>query len=71
MLKRKIDEFVRFTWVENEDDSCFFEMRIIVDEITKDVSLFISDFADDDEMDEAKMLWQNQIADLKQVLGSK
>ena len=71
LLKRKSDEFVRFTWVENEDDSCFFEMRIIVDEITKDVSLFISDFADDDEMDEAKMLWQNQIADLKQVLGSK
>ena len=71
LLKRKSDEFVRFTWVENEDDSCYFEMRIIVDEITKDVSLFISDFADDDEMDEVKMLWQNQIADLKQVLGSK
>jgi len=71
LLKRKSDEFVRFTWVENEDDSCYFEMRIIVDEITKDVSLFISDFADEDEMDEVKMLWQNQIADLKQVLGSK
>lgn len=69
MLKRKSDEFVKFTWVENEDDS-FFEMRIIVDEITKDVSLFITDFADEDEVDEAKMLWQNQISDLKQVLGS-
>ncbi|MEM1258493.1 MAG: START-like domain-containing protein [Bacteroidota bacterium] len=71
LLKRKSDEFVRFTWVDNDDDSCYFEMRIIVDEITKDVSLFISDFSDEDEMDEAKMLWQNQIADLKQVLGSK
>lgn len=71
LLKRKSDEFVRFTWMENDDESCYFEMRIIVDEITKDVSLFISDFADDDEMDEVKMLWQNQIADLKQVLGSK
>ncbi len=69
LLKRKSDEFVRFAWEDNDDDS-FFEMRIIVDEITKDVSLFISDFAEEDEMDEAKMLWQNQIADLKQVLGS-
>ena len=69
LLKRKSDDFVRFAWVENEDAS-FFEMRIIVDEITKDVSLFISDFAEEDEMEEAKMLWQNQIADLKQVLGS-
>lgn len=69
LLKRKSDDFVRFAWEEN-DDSSFFEMRIIVDEITKDVSLFISDFAEEDEMEEAKMLWRNQIADLKQVLGS-
>ena len=70
LLKKKSDEFVRFAWEENDDDS-YFEMRIIVDEITKDVSLFISDFAEEDEMDEAKMLWENQVSDLKQVLGSK
>ncbi|NDV42701.1 MULTISPECIES: START-like domain-containing protein [Flavobacteriaceae] len=70
MLKRKSEEFVKFAWTENEDNS-FFEMRIIVDEITKDVSLFITDFAEEDEVDEAKMLWENQISDLKQVLGSK
>lgn len=69
MLKRKSEEFVKFSWLEQEEGS-FFEMRIIVDEITKDVSLFITDFADPDEVDEAKMLWENQIADLKQVLGS-
>lgn len=70
LLKRKSDEFVRFTWIENDDD-CYFEMKIIVDEITKDVSLFITDFAEEDEVDEAKMLWENQVSDLKQVLGSK
>ena len=41
MLKRKNDEFIKFAWEESEDDS-YFEMKIIVDEITKDVSLFIS-----------------------------
>lgn len=70
LLKRKNDDFVRFSWLANEDES-YFEMRIIVDEITKDVSLFITDFAEEDELDEAKMLWENQVADLKQVLGSK
>ncbi len=70
LLKRKTDEFVRFSWEENDDDS-FFEMKIIVDEITKDVSLFITDFAEDDEVEESKMLWTNQVSDLKQVLGSK
>ena len=69
LLKRKTDEFVRFAWEEADDDS-FFEMKIIVDEITKDVSLFITDFAEDDEIDESKMLWTNQVSDLKQGLGS-
>ncbi len=70
MLKRKSDEFIKFAWEESEDDS-YFEMKIIVDEITKDVSLFITDFAEEDEVEEAKMLWANQVSDLKQVLGSK
>jgi len=70
LLKRKSDEFVKFAWEENEDGS-FFEMKIIVDEITKDVSLFITDFAEEDEIEESKMLWTNQVSDLKQVLGSR
>jgi len=70
LLKKKSDEFVRFAWEENDDDT-FFEMKIIVDEITKDVSLFITDFAEEDELDESKMLWTNQIGSLKHVLGSK
>ncbi|WP_291869708.1 START-like domain-containing protein [Maribacter sp.] len=70
LLKKKNDDFVRFSWTENEDDS-YFELKIIVDEITKDVSLFITDFAEEDELDEAKMLWENQVSDLKQILGSK
>lgn len=70
LLKKKNDDFVKFAWEENEDDS-YFEMKIIVDEITKDVSLFITDFAEEDEVEEAKMLWTNQVGDLKQQLGSK
>ncbi len=70
LIKRKSDEFVKFAWEENDDGS-YFEMKIIVDEITSDVSLFITDFAEEDEVEEAKMLWENQVASLKQVLGSK
>jgi hypothetical protein len=40
------------------------------DEITKDVSLLVVDFAFEDEIKESKLLWENQISDLKQVLGS-
>lgn len=72
LLKKKANEFVRFRWLNGDDDQddCYFEIRIVVDEITKDVSLVVTDFADEDEVEEAKMLWESQIGDLKQVLGS-
>ncbi len=70
LLKRKSDEFIRFAW-EDSEDGIYFEMKIIVDEITSDVSLFITDFAEEDEVEEAKMLWANQVSSLKQILGSK
>lgn len=72
LLNKKNGERVKFRWVADEEDNqtYYFEIRIQVDEITKDVSLMVTDFADEDEVDESKMLWENQISDLKQVLGS-
>ena len=54
----------------NKDTEYFFELNILVDEITKDVSLMVTDFADKEELSEAKQLWENQILDLKHVIGS-
>lgn len=72
LLSKKSGERIKFRWLADEEEelSTFFELRIQVDEITKDVSLMIVDFADEDEVEEAKMLWENQISSLKQVLGS-
>ncbi len=69
LISFKNNKYVRFRWLENEDDY-FFEINIVVDELTKDVSLVIYDFADEDEVEEGKMLWESQISDLKQVIGS-
>ena len=73
LLTKKSGERVKFKWLDNGDDensNYYFEIRIQVDEITKDVSLMVTDFSVEDEIDEAKMLWDNQISDLKHVLGS-
>jgi hypothetical protein len=50
--------------------SIFFELHILVDELTKDVSLLVVDFAEKDEINEASQLWENQISDLKHLIGS-
>tara|TARA_R110002050_G_scaffold24083_1_gene64204 strand:+ start:265 stop:657 length:393 start_codon:yes stop_codon:yes gene_type:complete len=72
LLSKKSGERVKFRWIDDDEDDlqCYFEIRIQVDEITKDVSLMVTDFAEEDEVDESKMLWENQISSLKQVLGS-
>ena len=72
LIQIKANEKVKFQWQtgDKDDDKYYFEFLLQVDEITKDVSLIISDFSDEDELDESKMLWNNLIQDLKQVLGS-
>ncbi|TYB74366.1 START-like domain-containing protein [Bizionia myxarmorum] len=70
LVSKKSGERIKFRWDADEGQPYYFEIRIQVDEITKDVSIMIVDFAEEDEVDEAKMLWENQISDLKQVLGS-
>ncbi len=68
LLSKKSTDKVKFQWLEDEGEDYYFEIRIQVDEITKDVSLMVTDFSDDVEED--KMLWENQIGALKKVLGS-
>ncbi|WP_132215739.1 START-like domain-containing protein [Mariniflexile fucanivorans] len=71
LISKKTGERIKFRWITDEDDqTSYFEIKIQVDEITKDVSLIITDFAEEDEVEESKMLWENQISSLKQVLGS-
>ncbi|WP_340113230.1 START-like domain-containing protein [Maribellus mangrovi] len=69
MTLHKENRLVRYTWLDEEDES-YFEFKITRDELTGDVSLIITDFTEEDEEDETRGLWNTQVADLKHVLGS-
>lgn len=72
LASKKSGEKVKFRWMDDDgnDTDYFFELKIMEDEITKDVSLVVTDFAPEDELTEAAQLWENQVADLKHVIGS-
>lgn len=72
LLTKRKGESVKFQWMDDfeEGEKTFFEIAIKVDELTNDVALIITDFAEEDELDEAKLLWENQIGDLKKTIGS-
>jgi uncharacterized protein YndB with AHSA1/START domain len=72
LASKKTGEKVKFKWIDEDkkDTEYYFELRILEDEITKDVSLMVVDFAIEEELDESKQLWENQVSDLKHVIGS-
>jgi len=71
ILKKKSNKFVQFKWLDDEEKESFFEFKIQVDEMTSDVSLIITDFAEDEEdQKEQTMLWEQQIQNLKMAIGS-
>lgn len=70
VLSKKADLKIRFKWLESEGDDSYFEFRIQVDELTKDVSLMITDFSEQDEVEDSKMFWDNQIEELKHRIGA-
>jgi len=70
LIKYETEEFMRYQWLEDEGDDVYFEFKIQVDDLTQDVSLIITDFAEEDEIDDTKLFWENQISELKQTIGA-
>ncbi len=70
MLQKKDNQFVKFHWLDSEDDDSYFEFRFEIDALTNDLSLIITDFAEEDEIEENMELWDSQISELKHVLGA-
>ena len=69
VIQKKTNKFIRFHWEDDEDEEHYFEFRIHTDELTGDVALLITDFAEEDEKDDAIDLWDTQISELKHGIG--
>ena len=66
----KENKLVRFEWAGHEnEESNYFEFRINMDELTGDLALIITDFSEPEDKVDAISLWDNQITDLKRLLG--
>jgi hypothetical protein len=41
-----------------------------VDPVTKSVVMTVTDFAEEDDIEDSQLLWDQQISDLRRVLGA-
>lgn len=68
LLKKTATSF-KLQWLDDEDTNYYFQFKYKLSELTKSIILNITDFAEEDEIEETKELWENQIADLKNSIG--
>jgi len=70
LVNKKTDKHIRFKWEEDEEEDTFFEFKLETDDLTNDVSLIITDFAEEDEVEESQLLWESQVNSLLHAIGS-
>lgn len=70
LIKYKEDAFVRFRWQEDEGTKYYWELAVHEEDITGDVALVITDFAEEDDLEQSKLYWSNLVDDLRKIIGS-
>ena len=68
VLESVVNDHIRLKWDE-EDDDTYFEMRIAKSDLTHQLNLLITDFAEDDDVDGLKILWESMLDRLHRASG--
>lgn len=61
--------YVRFKWLEDKNEKYYFEFKITVDDVTGEVGLAITDYAEPDDIEDSKSLWDKQIKGMLHSIG--
>ena len=69
LVQNKTNSCVRFQWEEDLNSNYYFELRITMLEVTGNLALVITDFAEQDETDDLTLLWDKQIEVLRRKTG--
>ena len=62
-------DHIKLKWEYDEDDDCYWEMRIGKSDLTNLLNLLITDFAEDDDVDGLKILWESNLDRLHRASG--
>ncbi|HLU87983.1 MAG TPA: START-like domain-containing protein [Taishania sp.] len=72
LLSFKQGQHIKWRWLEDEEEGydSSFGFKYHIDPITNAVILIVYGSAFEDEVDEAKALWEQHISDLKRKIGA-
>jgi uncharacterized protein YndB with AHSA1/START domain len=69
LISSRVFSFIRFRWLDDEDEHNYFELKINTNELTNDMVLEITDFAEPGEEQDLRELWETQIDRLRRTCG--
>lgn len=69
LIEDKEDECLRFHWEEAEEEEEYLEFSITTSPVTGETILMITDYCDEDEVEDQKQLWRSQMEDLRKETG--
>ncbi len=70
LSESRINQVVRFTWVDENQTGEFLEFRLLEEDLTRETILKITDFCEDGDLKEAEMLWDISIQRLRDIIGA-
>lgn len=60
---------IRYRWIDDDDEKSYFEFILHKLDLSGEMTLEITDFAEPDEKGDAITLWESQVEELKRRLG--
>lgn len=69
LLHTRANTYIRFQWLEDKGTDAYFEMKIVASELSNDLVLSVTDFAEKGEVEDTILLWNKQIENLKRLTG--
>ncbi len=67
LVNKRMNKFVKFQWLGRENE--YMTIEVNMDDLTGDVALVITDFENENELHEARMIYDVSLDRLKQMIG--
>ena len=69
LLETKDGKSIRFQWVEDEGTEAYFEIAIVTQDLSGNVSLLITEYTHPEDLEDLKLMWNKHMDDLKRKVG--
>lgn len=69
MVSHRLNSQVRYEFISEDEDPSYVEFKIDMNDLTQSVFIQVTDYSDMDDLQELEELWENLMADLREIVG--